>query len=80
MNIPLGTGSSNVLVVYTLAMAKYICVQIKDVQAPLKIEADSIEKGSVVYTLKKGNETVGELAAINVLGWWVEDTGDPGPP
>jgi hypothetical protein len=47
-------SATNVRLVYTLAMAKYICVQPKDVQAPVRVEADTLEKGSQVFTLKEG--------------------------
>ena len=63
---------------YTLAIAKYICVQLKDVQAPIRVEADTLEKGSQVFTLKKGQDTVGELGPNVVMAWWVENTGEPG--
>jgi hypothetical protein len=63
----------NVTTIYNLAMAKHIYVQLAGVQAPIKVNADKLEKQKDVFILKKGDETVGELVPSSVVAWWIEE-------
>jgi hypothetical protein len=67
------TLSTNITKVYTFSMTTYVCVQFKDIEKPIKVEADKLEKTATIYTLKKGTETVGELVPATVAGWWIEE-------
>jgi hypothetical protein len=58
-------------------MAKYICVQVKGIQAPARIRADRVEDAAKALKVIKGSEVVGAFQAQSVMGWWVEETGHP---
>jgi hypothetical protein len=64
--------ASNITVVYTFCMPTMIYVQMKNIEKPAKVEADKVENDgkNVRLILKKGDETVGDIDANHVIGWW----------
>ena len=67
------------LEVYTLAMAKFVHVQVHGVDASVKIAADEVKEEmsgvSVPHRLKLalGGKPVGEFKFDCIDGWWIED-------
>jgi hypothetical protein len=65
--------------VYTFAMPMFVYVQVKDVQNPAKILADSVEENGTfgsndfTLTIKSGNKQVGKFRGNLVSGWWIQD-------
>jgi hypothetical protein len=65
---------------YTLAMAKFVCVQVRGVEKPAKVAADEVKEemggaASPPHRLKLllGGKPVGEFKFDNIDGWWTED-------
>lgn len=67
--------------VYTLAMPRYVYIQVHGVEKPARIEADKIEKRNVeshiagdhVLLLSLKDTPVGEFKGPIVDGWWMQD-------
>jgi hypothetical protein len=62
--------------VYNLPMAKYINVQVKDVEKPIRVEGDSVEQFGNVYQVKKQTVIVAQILATEFVAWWEEHTPD----
>jgi hypothetical protein len=50
-------------------MAKYLYVQLKGVEAPVKLKAETVEREGSDYVVKSAAE-IGGFAADCVQGWW----------
>jgi hypothetical protein len=64
---------------YTFKMAKYVFVQIRGVEHPVRIAADEmVESGTPhtntwIYTVKREGKMVGKIQGSAVDGWWIAD-------
>jgi hypothetical protein len=65
---------------YTLAMAKFVYVQVRGVEKPAKVAADEAKEelggaASPPHRLKLllGGKPVGEFKFDSIDGWWIED-------
>ena len=74
--------SIKVSTVYTFAMPKHICVQVRGVEKAVRILADAAEETGTVgasdftLSLKLNDKPVGKFRGHAVDGWWIEDEGD----
>ena len=75
-------GQIKISKVYTLAMPKYVRIQIRGVQESVKVLADKVEEttnqntpiaGATTITLTLNNTEVGKFNGIMVDGWWFQD-------
>ena len=62
--------------VYALSMPKYIYVQVKGVDKPLRLRGDKVEQKGNRWSLMNGQNQVGEFAMDSVQGWWIQDEQD----
>ncbi|HEY1759257.1 MAG TPA: hypothetical protein VGG72_28045 [Bryobacteraceae bacterium] len=68
-------------IVYTLAMARLIHIQVRGHEAPLTIKADKVEevgpqneRGTPrLLRITSGDEIIGEFKDAMVDGWWIQD-------
>lgn len=73
------SGSIQISKLYTFAMTKYVYVQVRGVEKPAKIEADSAEEvgelGTREFTLsiKAGEKEIGKFRGNEISGWWIQD-------
>jgi hypothetical protein len=71
--------SITVSTVYTFAMTKYVYVQVKGVEKPVKIEADKMEESGLKgtndhrFSLKLKDVQVGQFTGHAGDGWWIQD-------
>jgi len=58
-------------------MAKFVYVQVRDVERPIRIFADEVEEQGAgtdaVLILQYKTEQIGKLKSSFVLGWWIAD-------
>jgi hypothetical protein len=61
----------------TIEMAKFVYVQVRDVESLTRIFADKVEEQGTgtdaVLILQYRTEQVGKFKSSFVLGWWIAD-------